>query len=190
MPCLVELTPAVPTRTQHRMAACTKLKTCPTRSANPPRLLTILPQSSRVAFCVSPICPTTLSTGSADMKQPSGARLGRSFLHLMSWVAANHGIGGAVSMSAVDKNCRSTIPRNVNSRASLRNHTSRKTRLVRSNPVHCHGRGTAVNSSPARYYLNRRWWRAAGFRRPGYCPRRLKDGEGSGAVDIERRKDG
>jgi hypothetical protein len=28
------------------------MKTCPTRSANPPRLLTVLPQSSRVAFCI------------------------------------------------------------------------------------------------------------------------------------------
>ena len=137
MPCSVELTQAVPTRTQHRMAARTKVKTCPTRFANPPRLLTILPQSSRVVFCVSPICPTTLSIAKTDMKQPSGARLGRSFLHLMSWVAANHEIEGAVSMSAVDKNCRSTIPRNVNSRASLRNHTSRKTRL---HPFECSGR--------------------------------------------------
>jgi hypothetical protein len=37
-------------------------------------------------------------------------------------------------VSAVVKNSRPTILRNVNSRASLRNHTSRKTRLVRSNP--------------------------------------------------------
>jgi len=67
---------------------------CPTWSANPPRLLTILPQSSRVAFYVSPICLTTRSTASADTKQPFGARLARFCLHLMSWVAANHGIEG------------------------------------------------------------------------------------------------
>jgi hypothetical protein len=38
-------------------------------------------------------------------------------LHLMSWVAANHGIEGVVSVSADDMNCRSTSARNVNFRA-------------------------------------------------------------------------
>ncbi len=47
------------------------------------------------------------------MKQPSGARLVKSFLHLMSWFAANHGIEGAVSTWAAGKYFR-TIPRNVN----------------------------------------------------------------------------
>ena len=70
-----------------------------------------------LAFCVSPICPTTRSTASADMKQPFGAKPDRSFLLLMSWIAANHGIEGAVFVSAGGKTCRSTITRNVNFRA-------------------------------------------------------------------------
>ena len=76
----------------------------------------IPPPSSRVAFCDSPICPTTRSTASADMKQPFGAKPARSFLLLMSWIAANHGIEGAVSVSAADKNCHMS-PRNANFRA-------------------------------------------------------------------------
>ena len=79
----------------------------------------IPPLSSRVAFYVSPICPTTRSTASADMKQPFGAKPARSCLRLMPWIAANHGIEGAVSVSAAGKNCRSTSPRNSSSRASV-----------------------------------------------------------------------
>ena len=86
------------------------------KSVEPP---SIPPLSSRVAFCVSPICLTTRSTASADMKQPFGAKPARSCLHLMPWIAANHGIEGAVSVSAAGKNCRPTSPRNVNSRASV-----------------------------------------------------------------------
>ena len=123
---------AVSTAIQHRMAARTKLKTCPTPSANPSRLLSILPQSSRVAFCVSPICPTTRSIASADMKQPFGAKPARSFLLLMSWIAANHGIEGAVSVSAGGKNCRSTIPRNVNFRARRSEDCSTRLALIGS----------------------------------------------------------
>jgi hypothetical protein len=67
-------------------------------------------------FCDSPICPTARSTASADMKQPFGAKPGRSFLLLMSWLAASHGIEGAVSLSAADKNCHMS-PRNLNFRA-------------------------------------------------------------------------
>ena len=70
--------------------------------------MSILPLSSRVAFCVSPTCPTTRSTASADTKQPFGAKSARSCLRLMPWIAANHKIGGAVSVSAADKNCLRT----------------------------------------------------------------------------------
>ena len=112
MPCLGGLTQAVSTQIQHRTAA--RAKQPP--SGNPSKRRSIPPPSSRVAFCDSPICPTTRSTASADMKEPFGAKPARSFLLLMPWVAANHGIEGAVSVSAVGKNCRSTIPRNVNFR--------------------------------------------------------------------------
>ena len=80
------------------------------------RTPSIPPSSSRGAFCDSPICPTARSTASADMKQPFGAKPARSFLLLMSWIAASHGIEGAVSLSAADKNCHMS-PRNVNFRA-------------------------------------------------------------------------
>ena len=63
-------------------------------------LLSIPPLSSRVAFCVSPICPTTRSIASADMKQRFGAKPARSYLRLMPWIAANHRIEGAVSVWA------------------------------------------------------------------------------------------
>ena len=66
----------------------------------------ILPLTSRVAFCVSPICPTTRSIASADMKQPFGARPARSCLRSMRWIVANHKKEGAVSASAVDKTSR------------------------------------------------------------------------------------
>ena len=74
-------------------------------SRNRLNLLPVPPLSSRVAFCVSPICPTTPSTASADMKQAFGAKPDRSFLLSISWIAANHGIGGAVSVLAVAKTC-------------------------------------------------------------------------------------
>ena len=93
MPCLDGLTQSASTPIQHRTAARIKPKTCPAPSGN----RSILPQSSRVAFCFSPIFPTTRSTASADMKQTFGAKPARSYLLLMRWIAANHGIGGAVS---------------------------------------------------------------------------------------------
>ena len=58
--------------------------------ALPTSVPSILPLSSRVAFCVSPICPISRSTASAAMKQHFGARLGRSYFPLMPWIAANH----------------------------------------------------------------------------------------------------
>jgi hypothetical protein len=110
MPCLDGPTQAVSTQIQHRTAAHTKLETCPAPSGNPSKRLTIPPPSSRDAFCDLPICPTTCSTASADMEQPFGAKPARSFLLLMPWIAANHGIEGAVSVSVDNKNSRSTIP--------------------------------------------------------------------------------
>ena len=50
------------------------------------------------------------------MKQAFGAKPDRSFLLSMSWIAANHGIEGAVSVLAVAKTCRSTGPRTANFR--------------------------------------------------------------------------
>jgi hypothetical protein len=61
-----------------------------------------------LAFCVSPICPTTRSTASVDMKQPFGAKLARSCLRSMPWIAANRRKDGPVFMSTVGMNCRPT----------------------------------------------------------------------------------
>ena len=60
-----------------------------------PRGSAIPTLSSRVAFCVSPIRPTTRSIASGDMKQPFGATLARSCLHAMPWIAANRRKDGA-----------------------------------------------------------------------------------------------
>ena len=65
---------------------------------DPSKRLCIPPANSRFAFCDLPICPTTRSTASADMKQPFGAKPGRSFLPLMPWIAVNRGIEGAASV--------------------------------------------------------------------------------------------
>jgi hypothetical protein len=51
--------PSIPIPIQHRTAARAKLNTCPAQSANPPKLPSILPLSSRVVFCALPICLTT-----------------------------------------------------------------------------------------------------------------------------------
>ena len=83
MPYLEVLTQAVSTQIQHRTPVRTNLETSPSKQ------LCISPANSHVAFCNSPICPTTRSTASADMKQPLGVRPGRFCLHLISWVAAN-----------------------------------------------------------------------------------------------------
>ena len=68
----------------------------------------ILAPTSRVAFCVSRICPTTRSIVSAAMKQPYGARLPRSCLPSMPWIAVNHGTDGVVFVTAPGKICRPT----------------------------------------------------------------------------------
>jgi hypothetical protein len=88
VPCSDGLTQAVSTQIQHRTAAHT----------DPSKRLCIPPANSRFAFCDLPICPTTRSTASVDMKQPFGAKPGRSFLPLMPWIVANRGIEGAASV--------------------------------------------------------------------------------------------
>jgi hypothetical protein len=116
-PCSVALTrPASTTPIQHCTVARTILKTFTAPTRTPSRLLSILPLSSRVAFCVSPIWATTRSIASAGTKPPFGAKPARSFLLLKPWIAANHGIEGAVSVSTADKSFWSRSPRS-NSRA-------------------------------------------------------------------------
>jgi hypothetical protein len=61
---------AIPLRLTPRTEQNLSLAPCRNRSNLPP----IPPLSSRAAFCVSPICPTTRSTASADMKQPFGGK--------------------------------------------------------------------------------------------------------------------
>ena len=75
------------------------------------------PPSSRVAFCVLPICLTSRLTALADMKQPFGAKRARSCLRSMPWIAANHTKEGAVFMLAAGKNCRPSSATNVDVRA-------------------------------------------------------------------------
>ena len=91
MPCLDGLTQSASNPIQQRTAP-TKRKRCAAPSGN----RSILPRSSRVAFCFSPICLITRSTASADMKQTFGAKPPRSCLLLIPWTAVNHGIEGAV----------------------------------------------------------------------------------------------
>ena len=45
------VTPSIPIPIQHRTAARAKRNKCPAPSANPPKLPSILPMSSRVVFC-------------------------------------------------------------------------------------------------------------------------------------------
>ena len=73
-------------------------KPCPTLGRNP----SIPPLTSRVAFCASPIFPTTRSTASADTKQPCGAKPARSCLRSMPWIAANHKKGRGSSQLTKD----------------------------------------------------------------------------------------
>ena len=77
---------SMPTPIEHRTASQTERKPGPALSRNP----LIPPPTSPVAFCVSPICPTTRSTGLAGMKQCFGARPARSCLLSMHWIVASH----------------------------------------------------------------------------------------------------
>ena len=58
------------------------------------------PPTSRVAFCVSLICPTSLLIGSAAMKPSFGVKSAKSCLPSTRWIVANHKRGGAVSVAA------------------------------------------------------------------------------------------
>ena len=62
----------------------------PARGRNLSNLASIPPPTSRVAFCVSPICPATRSTDLAGMKQSFGAKPARSCSLSMHWIVANH----------------------------------------------------------------------------------------------------
>ena len=80
-------------------------KPCPTFG---PKFPSILPLTSRVAFCASPIFPTTRSTVSADTKQPCGAKPAKSCSRSMPWIAANHKKGrGSSQLTAVNIRNRS-----------------------------------------------------------------------------------
>jgi hypothetical protein len=129
--CSGGLTRAVSAAIRPRTASRTKWKTCPAlcpNLSNPPSL----PLSSCVAFCVSPACPTTRSTASANMKRLFDAKCARSCLRLMPWIAANHRTEGAVSVSAAGKDCRSTVPSNVNLRARRSSGTAKFLRSMRA----------------------------------------------------------
>jgi hypothetical protein len=78
-------------------------KPCPAPCRNLSDLPLIRPLSSRVASCVSPICPTTPSIASAGTKQRFGAKPDRSCLHWTPWIAADHTIEGTGTVSAVGK---------------------------------------------------------------------------------------
>ena len=93
-----------PTPIEHRTAPQTEQTPGPALDRNP----LIPPPSSHVAFCVWPICPTTRSTGSADMRQPFGAKPAGPCLLLMFWIAADHRIEGPVSGLAAATDCRPT----------------------------------------------------------------------------------
>jgi hypothetical protein len=67
-------------------------------------LPSIPPLTSRAAFCVSPICPTSRSIASADTKQLFGAKPGGFCLLSMLWVVAGHRSVGAVSVTATGRN--------------------------------------------------------------------------------------
>ena len=73
-------------------------------------------------FCVSPICPTTYSIASADMKQPCGAKSVRSCLLSMPWIALNHKRDGAGSVLLSGKTCQPTSAMSVDFRVRRLRH--------------------------------------------------------------------
>ena len=95
MQCSGGLILSMPTPIEHRTASQTERKPCPALGRNP----LIPPPTSRVAFCVSPICPATRSTGLAGMKQSFGAKPARSCLLSTHWIVANHKIEGGASQT-------------------------------------------------------------------------------------------
>jgi hypothetical protein len=79
---------------------------CPAPPLNLLNRHSILLLSSRVVFCVSPICPTSRLIASAAMKQPSGAKLAGSSIRSMPWIAANRKKGAVAAVSMISENCR------------------------------------------------------------------------------------
>jgi hypothetical protein len=115
MRCSGGLTRSVSTAIRNRTVSQMEQKSCPAPFRNLSDLPLIRPLSSRVASCVSPICPTTPSIASAGTKQRFGAKPDRSCLHWTPWIAADHTIKGTVTVSAVGK-IWSTSTRNDNFR--------------------------------------------------------------------------
>ena len=76
--CLGELTQSVTIAIRQRAILRTQKKPCRGPSRMLSDLLSILPLSSRVAFCVSPICLTSRSIASAAMKRSFGAKFAKS----------------------------------------------------------------------------------------------------------------
>ena len=95
-------------------------KPCPAPRREPPDRSSVPPLSSRVAFCVSPICLTSRSIALADMKQPFGGKRARSCLRSMLWIVANHMKEGAVFMLAGGKNHHLSTATNVDVRVGDR----------------------------------------------------------------------
>jgi len=100
----------------------TKPKPYLTRCPNLLNLSSIPPLTSLVASCGSPICLTTRSTASADMKQPFGAKPPRFCLDLTSLAAANHGIGDTVSLVVDVRNSAPTVRTNVDLEKAIARH--------------------------------------------------------------------
>ena len=90
------LTRSMPTRIELRTKLPLEGIPCRAPSRNP----SIPPPTSRVAFCVSLICPTSLLIGSAAMKPSFGVKSAKSCLPSTRWIVANHKRGGAVSVAA------------------------------------------------------------------------------------------
>src|ERR1700686_2401273 len=105
----------MPTPIEHRTASQPERKPCPA----PARNLLIPPPTSRVAFCASPICPTSRSTGSVGMKRYFGAKSAKSCLPSRHWIGENHKTEGAVYMSVARKHCRPMDPTTIEMRAPL-----------------------------------------------------------------------
>ena len=91
---------------RHRTPSPTKQKQCPVQGLVLSNLPPIPPLTSRVAFCVWPICPTSRSIASADTKQPCGAKPAKSCSRSMHWIVVNHKREGAVSVSVAGKTYR------------------------------------------------------------------------------------
>ena len=139
MRCSGGLTRSVSTAIRHRTVSQMEQKPCPAPCRNLSDLPLIRPLSSRVASCVSPICPTTRSIASAGMKQPFGAKPARSCLHWTPWIAANHTIEGAVSVSAAGK-IWSTSTRTDN----FRGRRSRDCSARRRSPYHLRATNSCI----------------------------------------------